>query len=178
MTKYELGLEIYTDCINALKAVEEIVRLTLDDACAASNTSELTVDHGRQIGGRQGHEGHQSSQRHTSSRRHTSGQHHTPAHDHIMEEASQTADEMCLDIGYDMGSMAHDDAGPSHMFAHEDTSRSPSMVRNDTCPPTSSITSSLPTTHTCPLLTTGTAPIDVRGRDEIRFMPSPSASSP
>ena len=39
-------------------------------------------------------------------------------HDHAMEEASQTANEMCLDTGYDMGSMAHDDAGPSHTFAH------------------------------------------------------------
>ena len=28
-----------------------------------------------------------------------------------MEEASQTADEICLDTGYDMGSMAHDDVG-------------------------------------------------------------------
>ena len=46
----------------------------------------------------------------------------TPVHDHTMEEASQTADEMCLDIGYDMGSMAHDDAGPPHTFAHGDTS--------------------------------------------------------
>ena len=58
MTKYELGLEIYTDCINALKAVEEIVQLTLDDACATSNISEPAVGRGRQIGGRQGHEGH------------------------------------------------------------------------------------------------------------------------
>ena len=47
-----------------------------------------------------------------------------------MEEASQTADEMWLDTGYDMGChatgplplMAHDDAGPSHTFAHRDTS--------------------------------------------------------
>ena len=48
----------------------------------------------------------------------TSSRHHTPMHDHAMEEASQTANEMCLDTGYDMGSMAHDDAGPSHTFAH------------------------------------------------------------
>ena len=71
-----------------------------------------------------------SSQRHTlvptSSRHHTpvptSGQRHTPVLDHTMKEASQTTNEMCLDIGYDMGSMAHDDAGPSHTFAHGDTS--------------------------------------------------------
>ena len=31
-----------------------------------------------------------------------------------MEEASQTTDEMSLDTAYDIGSMAHDDAGPSH----------------------------------------------------------------
>ena len=47
-----------------------------------------------------------------------------------MEEASQTTGEMSLDIGYDMGCdatgplpyMAYDDAGPSHTFAHGDTS--------------------------------------------------------
>ena len=63
-----------------------------------------------------------SSRRHTplptSSRRHTpvptSTQRHTPLHDHTMEEASQTTDEMSLDTAYDIGSMAHDDAGPSH----------------------------------------------------------------
>ncbi|KAK7857446.1 kinesin-like protein kin-14e [Quercus suber] len=54
---------------------------------------------------------------------------------------------MCLDIGYDMGSIARDDAGPSHTFAHGDTSRSPSMRCDDTCPPTSPTTSPLPTTH-------------------------------
>ena len=43
MVKCELGSEIYTDCINALKAVEKIGRLTLDDACAAGNTSEPAV---------------------------------------------------------------------------------------------------------------------------------------
>ncbi|KAK9998530.1 hypothetical protein SO802_018133 [Lithocarpus litseifolius] len=83
-----------------------------------------------------------------------------------MEEASQTADDMCLDTGYDMGSMAHDDAGPSYTFAHGDTSRSPS---------TSSSGSPLPTTHTSPPPTTSTAPPDVRGRDEMRFMPTPGA---
>nr|POE61316.1 mannose-1-phosphate guanyltransferase alpha-b [Quercus suber] len=69
-----------------------------------------------------------------------------------MGEESQTANEMCLDIVFDMGSMAHDDAGPSHTFAHGDTSRSPS---------TSSTTFSLPTTYTSPPLTTRTAPADV-----------------
>ena len=47
---------------------------------------------------------------------------HTPVHNHTMEKASQTADEMCLDTGYDMGFMAHNDAGPSHTFSHRDTS--------------------------------------------------------
>nr|POF24524.1 hypothetical protein CFP56_74601 [Quercus suber] len=86
-----------------------------------------------------------------------------------MEEASETADEMCLDIGYDLGSMAHDDAGPSHTFAHGDTSRSPSMRSDDTCPPTSPTTSPLPT---------GTAPVNVHGRDEMRFMPTPGLPTP
>ena len=31
-----------------------------------------------------------------------------------MEDASQTTDEMSLDTAYDIGSMAHDDAGPSY----------------------------------------------------------------
>ena len=51
----------------------------------------------------------------TSGRHHTpmptSSWRHTPVDDHTMEEASQTADEICLDTGYDMGFMAHDDAG-------------------------------------------------------------------
>nr|XP_023900466.1 zinc finger CCCH domain-containing protein 18-like [Quercus suber] len=68
---------------------------------------------------------------------------------------------MCLDTGYDMGSMAHDDAGPSHM-----------------CPPTSPTTSPLPTTRTSPPLTTGIAPADVHGRDEMRFMPTPGLPTP
>ena len=118
----------------------------------------------------------------TSSRRHTpvptSSRRHTPMHNHTMEEASQTTDKMCLDTGYDMGSMAHDDAGPSHTFAHGDTSRSPSMRSDGTCPPTSPTTSPLPTTHTSPLLTTGTALADVHGRDEIRFMPTPGWPTP
>ncbi|KAK9993409.1 hypothetical protein SO802_023112 [Lithocarpus litseifolius] len=96
----------------------------------------------------------------------TSGQRHTPVHDHTMEEASQTADEMCLKTGYDMGSMAHDNACPSYTFAHGDTSRSSS---------TSSTISLLPTIRTSPPPTTSTAPTDVRGRDEMRFMPTPGA---
>ena len=90
-----------------MKVVKKIGRLTLDNACTAGNTSEPAIGRGRQAGGRQGHGSHQSSQRHTS------GRHHTPVHDHTMKEVSQTTDEMCLDTGYDMGSMAHDDAGPS-----------------------------------------------------------------
>ena len=96
-----------------------------------------------------------------------------------MEEASEPVDEMCLDTGYDMGcdatgpmpSMAHDDAGPSHRF-------SPSMVRDDTCPLTSSTTSPLPSTRTCPLPTIGTAPSNVYGRDEMRFMLTPRRPTP
>ncbi|XP_065635669.1 uncharacterized protein LOC112039532 [Quercus suber] len=228
MAKCEPGSEIYTDCIKALESVEEIGRLTLDDARVAGNTSEPAVGRGRQASGRQGRGGRQSSQRPTStqcqrptpvptsSRRPTSGQRHTavptssqrptssrlptssqrptssrrhtpvptssrrhtPVHDHTMEEASQTADEMCLDTGYDMGSMARDDAGPSHMFAHGDTSRSPSMRCDDTCPPTSPSTSPLPTTSMFPPLTTSTAPADVHGIDEMRFMPTPGAVPP
>ena len=86
-----------------------------------------------------------------------------------MEEASQTIDEMCLDTGYDMGSMAHNDASPSHTYANRDTSQSLSMVRDDTCPPTSFTTSPLPTTRTSPPPTTSTAPADVHGRDELFY---------
>ena len=54
----------------------------------------------------------------TSSRRQTpvptSSRRHTSLHNHTMEEASQTTDSMSLDTAYDIGSMAHDDAGPSH----------------------------------------------------------------
>nr|POE96214.1 hypothetical protein CFP56_65294 [Quercus suber] len=92
----------------------------------------------------------------------TSGRRHTPMHDHTIEEASQTAYKICLDTGYDMGSMAHDDAGPSHTFSHGDTSRSPSMRSDDTCPPTSPTTSPLPTTRMSPPLITGTAPAEMR----------------
>ncbi|XP_030939448.1 uncharacterized protein LOC115964231 [Quercus lobata] len=198
IAKCEPGSEIYTDSINALQAVEEIGRLTLDHARDVGNTSELAVGPGRQAGGRQGHEGRQSSQRHTSSRpptfgqrhtpvptssrRHTpvptSSRRHTPMHDHTMEKASQTTDEMCLDIAYDIGSMAHDDAGPSHTFAHGDTTRSPSMRSDGTCPPTSPSTSPLPTTCTSPPLTTSPAPAIVHGRDEMRFMPTPGRPTP
>nr|POE91804.1 hypothetical protein CFP56_64212 [Quercus suber] len=180
MEKCEPGSEIYNDCINALRAVEELGRLTLDDARTVGNTSEPAVGRGRQAGRRQRQGGRQSSQRPTSSQRQTpgptsgrrqtpmptsgrrqtpmptSGRRHTPVHDHTMEEASQTLDEMCLDIGYDMGSMAHDDAGPSHTFAHGDTSRFPSMRSDDTCPPTSPTTSPLPTARMSPPVTTGT----------------------
>ncbi|KAK9995441.1 hypothetical protein SO802_020127 [Lithocarpus litseifolius] len=183
MAKCELRSEIYTDCINALQAVEELGRLTLDDARAVGNTSVPTIRPGRQAGGRQGQGGrHQSSQCPTSGQRPTSAQHptsgrrhtpvptssrrHAPVHDHTMEEASQTADEMCLDTGYDMGSMAHDDAGPSHTFVQGDTSRSPS---------TSSSGPPLPTTCTSPPPTTSIAGADVRGRDEMRFLPTPGA---
>ena len=166
MAKCEPGSEIYTDCINALQSVEEIGRLTLDDARDVANTSQPAVGRGRQAGGRQGQGGCQSSQRHTSSRPPTFGQRHTPVptssrrpifgqrptsgsrqtpvltscrrqtpvptssrrhtpiptssrrhtslHYHTMEEASQTTDEMSLDTAYEVGSMAHDDVGPSH----------------------------------------------------------------
>uniref|UniRef100_A0A7N2M3Q8 Uncharacterized protein n=1 Tax=Quercus lobata TaxID=97700 RepID=A0A7N2M3Q8_QUELO len=186
MVKCELGSKIYTDYINALKAVEKISRLTLDDARAVGNTSEPTVGRGQQASGCQGHGGHQSSQRHTSSRRPTSSRHHIPMHDYTMEETSQIVNEMCFDTGYDMGcdatgrlpSMAHNDVGPSHTFAHRDTSRSPSMVCDDTCSPTSSTTSLLPTTRTSPPQTTSTAPTDVRGRDKMRFMFTPRRPTP
>ena len=177
MAKCEPGSEIYTDCINALQSVEEIGRLTLDDARDVANTSQPAVGRGRQAGGRQGQGGCQSSQRHTSSRpptfgqrhtpvptssrrpifgqrptsgsrqtpvltssrrqtpvptssrRHTpiptSSRRHTPLHDHTMEEASQTTYDMCLDTTYDIGSMAHDDAGPSHTSTRAHTSWSP-----------------------------------------------------
>ena len=60
MAKCEPGSEIYINCINALKVVEEIVWLTLDDAHAAGNISELAVGHGQQVGGCQRHGGRQS----------------------------------------------------------------------------------------------------------------------
>ena len=47
------------------------------------------------------------------------------------------------------------------------------MVRNGTCPPTSSTTSLLPTTNTSPPSTTSTTPADVHGIDEMRFIPTP-----
>ena len=57
MAKYELGSEIYTDCINALQFVEEIGRLTLDHAHDVGNISQPAVRRGRQAGGRQGQGG-------------------------------------------------------------------------------------------------------------------------
>ncbi|XP_023900485.1 serine/threonine-protein phosphatase 7 long form homolog [Quercus suber] len=69
MEKCEPGSEIYNDCINALRAVEELGRLTLDDARTADNTSEPAVGRGRQASRRQRQGGRQSSQRPTSSRR-------------------------------------------------------------------------------------------------------------
>nr|POE50787.1 hypothetical protein CFP56_16301 [Quercus suber] len=87
MAKCEPESEIYTDCIKALQSVEEIGRLTLDDARDAGNTSEPVVGRGQQASGRQGRGGRQSSQRPTStqpptpvptsSRRPISGQRHT-----------------------------------------------------------------------------------------------------
>lgn len=152
--------------MNALKAVEELSRLNLDNAHDASNTSELAIECDCRVGGR---------------RRHQSGHGHTPERDHTMEEASQSLDEMLFNIDYDMAcndtsplpSMAHDDIGLSHRFAHEDTCQTPSMVRGDTCPPTSSTKSPLPTTRTSPPQTTGAAPTDVHGSKDMIFMPTP-----
>ncbi|KAK7844885.1 hypothetical protein CFP56_010212 [Quercus suber] len=73
MEKCEPGSEIYNDCINALRAIEELGRLTLDDARTVGNTSEPAVGRGRQAGRRQRQGGRQSSQRPTSSRRQTPG---------------------------------------------------------------------------------------------------------
>nr|POF24525.1 hypothetical protein CFP56_74602 [Quercus suber] len=82
MEKCEPGSEIYNNCINALRAVEELGRLTLDDARTTGNTSEPAVGRGRQAGRRQRQGGHQSSQHPTSSRRQTpiptSGRRQTP----------------------------------------------------------------------------------------------------
>ena len=57
MGKYEPGSRIYTDCINALQSIEEISRLTLDDARDVGNTCEPAVGRGQQASGRQGHGG-------------------------------------------------------------------------------------------------------------------------
>ena len=54
MANCEPGSEIYTDCINALQSVEEIGRLSLDDARTVGKTSQPVVGRGRQTGGRQG----------------------------------------------------------------------------------------------------------------------------
>nr|POF10191.1 isoform 2 of elongator complex protein 4 [Quercus suber] len=194
MAKCEPGSKIYTDCIKALQSVEEIGRLTLDEARDAGNTSEPAPPTPVPTSSRPPTSGQRHTPMPTSSRRRTSGQRHTPVptssrrptssrchtpvHYNTMEEASQTADEMCLDTGYDMGSMAHDDVGPSHTFAHMDTSQSPSMRTDGTCPPTSPTTSPLPTTRTSPPLTTGIAPANVHGRDEMRFMPTSGQPTP
>ena len=47
MVKCEPWFEIYTNCINAFQSVEEIGRLTLDDAHNVGNTSEPVVMRGR-----------------------------------------------------------------------------------------------------------------------------------
>ena len=52
MAKCKLVSKIYTDCIDALKAIKEIGRLTLDDARAAGNTTELDAGHGQRASGR------------------------------------------------------------------------------------------------------------------------------
>ncbi|XP_075665819.1 serine/threonine-protein phosphatase 7 long form homolog [Castanea sativa] len=51
MVKFESRSEIYTDCMNALQSVEEIIRLTLDDARTVGNASEPAVGRGWQVGG-------------------------------------------------------------------------------------------------------------------------------
>ena len=52
MVKCELRFEIYTNYINALQSIEEIGRLTLDDARDVGNTSEPAIGRGRQARGR------------------------------------------------------------------------------------------------------------------------------
>ena len=52
LAKCKPGSEIHTDFMSALKAVEELSRLTLDDARDVGNTSELAIGRGRQVGGR------------------------------------------------------------------------------------------------------------------------------
>ena len=47
MAKCKLGSKIYTNYINALQSIEEIGRLTLDDARDAGNTNEPAIRHGR-----------------------------------------------------------------------------------------------------------------------------------
>ncbi|KAK7830249.1 hypothetical protein CFP56_028387 [Quercus suber] len=54
----ESQLKIMTKCEpNALKVIEEIGQLTLDNARTVGNTNELTIRRGQQVGGRQGHGG-------------------------------------------------------------------------------------------------------------------------
>ena len=52
------------------------------------------------------------------------------------------------------------------------------MVCDDTCPPTSSTTSPLPTTHASPLLTIGAIPTDVHGSEDMIFVPIPGRPTP
>jgi len=47
LAKCEPGFEIHIDCMDALKAIEVIDRLTLDNARAMGNTNEPTTGHGR-----------------------------------------------------------------------------------------------------------------------------------
>nr|POE86315.1 hypothetical protein CFP56_45924 [Quercus suber] len=69
-----------------------------------------------------------------------------------------------------MGSMAQNDAGPSHTFAHGNTSRSPSKGSDDTCPPISPTTFLLPTTRMSPPLTTNTTLADLSGGAKVKMM--------
>ncbi|KAK7823282.1 hypothetical protein CFP56_035690 [Quercus suber] len=52
LAKCELGSEIHTDCMVGLKAIEEIGRLTMDNARATGNTSELATGLVQRVGGR------------------------------------------------------------------------------------------------------------------------------
>ena len=117
LAKCNPSFVIHIECMNALKPVEELNQLNLDNTHDASNMSEPIAGCGCWVGGRRGHWGHQS------------GRGQTPDHDHTMEKASQSLDEMLFDTDYDMGcddisplpSMAHDDAGLSYRFTYEDT---------------------------------------------------------
>nr|POF22940.1 hypothetical protein CFP56_51544 [Quercus suber] len=52
LAKCELGSEIHTDCMVGLKAIEEIGRLTMENARATGNTSELATGLVQRVGGR------------------------------------------------------------------------------------------------------------------------------
>lgn len=73
LAKCDPGFAIHAKCMNALKVVEELSRLNLDNAYDASNTSELAAECDCRVGG---------------CRRHQSSHGHTPEDDHTMEEAS------------------------------------------------------------------------------------------